>query len=426
MRHCHLSSEVLQLLDSPQRVIEILVAHLREVCPECQVRLAGPEDRGGDAVAGDELQDALSRFWVERLGEVVSRAEGEMVVAQREIEELRERSDRIAVVTSAESGFRGRGFAELVLAEGARALTSAPFEAESWARIGLHTAEGTGSARAALRARSLALLGSALRVQGQWVKAEEAMREALAVADGLGSDVDAEGEVLWRAASLDLELGRWEAAEVGLLSALSSFDAVGAQEKVSSVKLTLVRLLVEVGRLEEAERIARSLVEMGGQLGALATAARLSLAFCELELGKTAEAVRWLLEDRAAAGSGQDGRRRWAWGLVAAQQGDWATATERLGCARALFEEAGELRPVVLVGIDLAYALESAGRYEEAVKVARETHTLAEALPLEVRGVTALMLRTLRKRELTALACRNLKAALIRASAEAKGRLAVG
>lgn len=239
-----------------------------------------------------------------------------------------------------------------------------------------------------LRARAVGEQANALRLLGSLGAAREGWDEALELASCGSGEPLLTAWISWGRATLEIELGRPEAAIRQLETAAGLFRALGSSHEVALVEWSMARALAAQGRPGDAQRVllgaaTRLEVERDPHL---VWGMWRNIALYSAEAGDTEAGLRILDEvaARAAAWGGPLGvaRCEWVRARILDAAGNHARAARLLRRLLSVFQE----RPyeLGLLATDLAIALATAGR----LAAARRAAGLAAA-HLEAAGAEA-------------------------------------
>lgn len=182
--------------------------------------------------------------------------------------------------------------------------------------------------------------------------------EALAIYEEFG-DLGAEARVRNTLGMVAYHQGRWSAALVHYSAAESAYDRSGRPWAATISLANRAEILVDQGRLEEAEDALRRAIRTWRGVDAAA-----NVAFGEYQLAR-----------------------------IDARRGDTVEAMRRLQSAREHFAATGELTEVAIVDALRAESLCLAGRHAEALALAEETLAQARTRS-EVASAVPLLQRT--------------------------------
>jgi tetratricopeptide (TPR) repeat protein len=241
-------------------------------------------------------------------------------------------------------------------------------EALRWYRRAARLAAHTGATATEIRLRrSMALM--LLRLDRK-KEALTAMQEALWLAREIGHPLHSR-ECLADVGSLRSDLGDRDGAQVELEKALEAFVAVGDREWQQRVDRNLAEIAIVDGRLDDADRLWRTAIELESSDAPLLTdiAHRAAEAFALA--GDHARAVRWVEEElkfasRFEVGAALAWRTATAGALL-----NWPKRNEAglrlLLAAASNFDALGEEQQAIPARQDAAAALADLRRFDEAI-----------------------------------------------------------
>lgn len=228
---------------------------------------------------------------------------------------------------------------------------------------------------------TLAIFGSACRVQGDLASAAACQRFALEEAMSTQSNFLI-GDLLRRAACVLYSACQYQQALDLLGDALVLYDELDLDEEVGKVQVLRGTMYNSLGDSLSAARVLRKALRRLGEksleLRPFRGAAyqQLAIAYENAGDGEAAEEhLRHAVAVAMGGSSSQAAEMIWHHGWLAYQRGDLAAAERRLREARAGLLEPGGLA-FALVSLDLARVLLVRGQSEEAMRIAQEMSSL--------------------------------------------------
>jgi tetratricopeptide (TPR) repeat protein len=413
--------------DLPAKVlVRQLLAHLTELCPECEQTVAALREAAGDGfvptpalpghgAAVEDLAAQAPMLAGGRLAGVVGRAQEkaeqwvehvrrERGAARREVRELLRApaEKRRLKIERAQERFRSRAVAELLLEESRRLIREDPEEARNVASlvpVVLLWTPGAVDADWAreLKVRAQAWIANTYRVSHRLRKAEQAFEEVRAqmAREMVGEEVHA--EVASLVASLRLDQGRFEDARRNLDQAAVLYRSAGETRflgKTLSKRAILEGRAGDLGEAIDYQRQALSIFEAASETRHLAESA-INLALFLAEAGDAGQAASVLGKYRELF------QREKLWDEPGAQmiRGRIALAHDRTSEAERLFLAArAELirkhDPVraAVASLDLAVLYLAQGKSADLRRMARLMGSVFESAELESEALAAVVL----------------------------------
>lgn len=248
-----------------------------------------------------------------------------------------------------------------------------------------------------LRARAWSCLGEARRLAGDLNGAEAAFQEAARRLAGT-LDPGEEARSLALLMALRRDQGRLPEARELLDQATAIYEEIGETERAARLLLEWGGRQLERGAAQEGLEPLERAVALLDPTSETRTAlcARLTLAFCLVDLGRTVE-IRELLADTAALDPGSPEPQvtlhiRWLEGLLAAECGEPGEAERLLTEVRHEHTEAERRFPAALVTLDLASLDLKLGEGKRLRQRVKELMPLVLTGEIANGGITALSL----------------------------------
>jgi tetratricopeptide (TPR) repeat protein len=451
MSDVHVTFELLEAAERgvlrQSNLFELLIHHLRTLCPTCDVAIQaflderaeaeaqGPDEGAAEApmrpidrllAAGERAEDLVDAAMALPPTQLLSdeararmRAELLAVVrqmdreAERDLRDLRElirlvdagrAGEAVRRVRRARKRFRGPALGESLILEVREYLPDRPACALGLARVAQAVAEridpshpGRREGRGAVLGMALAHQGNALRALDRLPEADAAFAEARAVLDELRiAEPDVLAEVDSLEGSLRRDQRRFGESE-RLLNRAAAHWAAGHDA------LGLARTLLTLGSLHfHRGRAAEALAHAEAALRTLPSAAPARLRLCAehnrvdylCDLEHYDVAFELLAEARPLYDEHADAwtRLRLAWveGRIARGLGEPERAREKLEAARDGFRAADAAYDTALVSLELAQLHLEEGRPADARALAAETVALFRALEVPREAALAL------------------------------------
>lgn len=228
---------------------------------------------------------------------------------------------------------------------------------------------------------TLAIFGSACRIQGDLPSAAACQRFALEEAMASQSNFLI-GDLLRRAACVLYSACQYQQGLDLLGDALVLYDELDLEEEVGKVQVLRGTLFNSLGDALSAARVLRKALRRLGtdtpEIRPFRGAAYQQLAIAYESAGDleaAEEHLRHALAVLQGGSASQAAEMIWYHGWLSHQRGDHSTAERRLREARAQLQEPGGLS-FALVSLDLARVLLLRGQGEEAMRIAQEMASL--------------------------------------------------
>lgn len=413
MAHRHLSVFLLlQVLEGETPHHELAaaaLAHLRELCPQCNEAFLTFEGLKAKRRREQPPVDYGPAFEhaAARAATVDARLANDRVAAKRQLRELLDRrpENRAPFIAGARRRFRSPVLVELLVTEARTALRRDPTEAlalldlaeQIGRRVSVRTFGEAFVER--MRVRVEAHRANALRVAGEIPAADaawQALHERLARSP-LG-DVEAEAELASLEASLRQDQRRFDEATQLLTRAKRHYKEAGDREGVAKALIQHGVLCNLRGEAHAAVAHLRQAAESldSDRSAFLYFMTQHNLALCLCELGSFEEAAEILARARPlyreCANPETLAMRTWLEGRIARGLGD-VTSAERL-----LFEARNHLvsqrrgYSAALITVDLAEVYLASGRTAEVKRLAQALVEVFEAKDIHQEAARALAL----------------------------------
>jgi tetratricopeptide (TPR) repeat protein len=371
---------------SHEEMVNEVIPHLLERCPECQ----------GQHQEILRLQKDFGH-WDERVAVLEGRQAIEQFAGLKNLPF----DEQLGLLTDDES-FQTWGLCQLLLKESLDAAFEDAARAINFAELGVKVSQTLGTAYDPhwvldLRARAHAYLGNAQRVLGELRSADTAFREAESLlARSMTGNELVRAEVLYLKSSLRRAQRRWDDA-MGLADqALAIYQAHDDSQGVGSVLVKRAKILEELGRTGEALSSLERAVEVAVPTSHLGLYARHNLVLCLSLAGQNEEAARLLGEVRECfrqSGRSLDLLRlHWTEGKVAFGLGRFQEAETQFREVQADFLSRGMGYDAALVSLDLAVLFALEHRTEDLKRLAAEVMQVFESRDVHREAVAALIL----------------------------------
>ncbi len=394
----------------PSVLRDLIVEHLRELCPECRAALdlleSDPEAEGTTEAADPVDEDryrSIFRHLERHGGAWVARAARERPRARRELAELLRHppAERQGHILRARTRFRTRAFAEALFAAVRERVRSDPTEAEGLAALMPPTLDripdaGSRPWARTLRLRTEAWRANALRVAGRLREATRAFAHLRARL----SDEDLHNpallaEIARLEASVHIDAERLSEATRLLDQAVRYYRSVEDTEGLAAV-------LIKRGTVADLTGDAEGAIEMYNEVlacpdpGPFAACAAANVALVLWEQGR-ADDARDLLEKNGNlfarhADSHSRAQLQHISGRVDWALGRRSKAEIKLLEARDTFSKEGSALRAALVTLDLAVMRLEEGRTQEAREIARTVGELFQVEQLDSCTMAAVAL----------------------------------
>jgi tetratricopeptide (TPR) repeat protein len=418
----HLDAELLHAAlagDLPVKVLmRRLLGHLAELCPECAETVVSLR-RGIDYEAASRSNsvdtDLTDPLFVGVFDGAFDRTHGDVTAWAIRVrrERRKARADvrellrvpaelRLKKIERAQTRYRSRAVAELLLEESRRLVRQQPAEARSLASLVASVLLWTPGAGAQDWARDLlvraqAWVANTLRVEHELRAADRAFAvlRARMARDVVGEAVHA--EVASLEASLRLDQGRYAEARRLLDEAITFHRADGDREATAKVLVQRAMVEYNLGDLATAVVVQREALHLleGQENHNLFLAAILNLGIFMVDAGKAGDASDLLSVQCTALRQGGV----WEWPEAKVLRGRVAFALGDLGGAERLFLAArAELigrRDAVraaVASLDLAVLYLAQGKTAELRRMARLMGTIFDSAELESEALAAVVL----------------------------------
>ena len=408
-------------LDHDARLARFLAELTPEGKQELLHLLSCPVCRGAarESLEGTAAEPMPGDLYDHVFAKLEERSPGLVRQVEEEIAEARKLMDMLLASPAAQqmalAGSRELGdlrLAETLLAESWSARDGDPQRSEGLALLALRVAEQPFPRRQSRRveevkARGLALLGDARRLQADLVEAEECFRQA---ASHLTGPPDAEERAVYcrLLALLRRDQGREDEVPGLLWWAASIYRDAGNLVEEGECLAELGLLFFDEGQMHAAvPPLVRAFPAADLHADPMVgLRVRLALAVCYAHAGHAEKARRLLAAARPlysrVTDSLQMAEAAWLEGRVALLTGDREEAAGLLSTARRSFLGAGKLYEAALATLDVILALPKPSRGVESIHPL--IHDVVERFPADVRR--AGVVKALGAVELAAARCR--------------------
>lgn len=404
MSGSHVTRELLQgIFDGerpPRDLISATMAHLFELCPQCQAVLEAFHQ--GEEEPGVDYSSAYERA-LAHLFAAETQLERERLAADRRFAELLKvpLDAGLERVQESPERFEGPFLAELLLHESREKLPERPRESYTLAQLGRAVLQHSPPSALVIElyVRALAYMANALRVMGQVREAAERFDHSRFLYRSHGG-----GDQLL-AAELDHLEGSLRRAQrrlpeaIALLSrAVMTYREEGRTVPAARALLTLAMTCREQGDLERATLLARESLQTldSRDEPRLYLMAHHNMAWLLQEAGHFHEAREMLAAGRELYSQFPDAwtqlRRRWLEGQIARGLGDAAAAEQAFQAVREGFLRKGSGYDAALASLDLALLYLEQQRPADVKRVAEEIVPVFEAQDVHREALAALML----------------------------------
>lgn len=381
------------------RLIELLLGHLEEVCPECSGEIAAEAEGEIPLTA---YRETVRR--VQRSGRV-QRARKEMQEAAREVPALVEglrglsAGQRLLLVRNAPERYVHPLLVEALFAEARSCLPADPEGSLSWAETAEGIAELYAEPYPPHRIRALAYQANAHRAAGDFDRAQRLFRQARELGEAHEvADAELHAELHSFLGSLWTDLRHFDRAARHLDEAAELYLLLEEEEALARVYMKVGNLRASQGDLTgtlEADQAAVGLLDARTQ-PRLYLAARFNYAHNLVESGNLQAARNVLAEDESLYQVHADQhtlvRASWLVGRIAAAAGEWAEAEKAFRMARDHFADQEHGFNAALACLDLAALHHRAGHWDQVQEAATQAVRLFEAHEVHREALAALAL----------------------------------
>lgn len=379
------------------RLIELLLDHLAEVCPDCRHEIAA---EGEGEIPLTAYREAVRR--VRRSGRVL-RARKALKEASHELPDLvnglrgLSAGQRLLLVRNAPERYVQPLLVEALFVEARSCLPADPEGSLAWAETAGGIAALYPEPHPPHDVRALAYQANAHRAAGDFDRARSLFREARTLAaEHEVADADLHAELHSFLGSLWTDLRHFGRAGRHLDEAAELYLVLDEEDSLARVYMQLSNLRTCQGDLEgalEADRAAIDLLDARSH-PRLYLAARFNYAYDLVEAEEWATAREVLAEDEALYREHADRhaqiRGTWLQGRIATATGAWAEADEALRIARDHFARQEHGFNAALACLDLAALHHRAGRWDEVQEAASQAVRLFEAYEVHREALAAL------------------------------------
>jgi len=384
---------------SEGQLVELLLAHVEELCPIC--RREREAERAVERPAVDYAGVVRRVRHSRRLREELDALAEEGARVPELLETLRRLSpgQRLLRVKNAPERYASRALCEALFAEARSCLPADPAGSRGWAETAAAVAALYPERYPAHEVRALAFKGNAERAAGDFRRGEELLVRARHVmAEHQVTDLDLVAELHSFLASLHTDLRRFAEAEQHLSVAARLYQALELEEELARVVLQLATLHRHRGNIDAALAADREAVALLSPEvhPRLYLAARLNLAF-HLHVAGEPEAARDLLlydldlyEEHADSHTRV--RVRWLEGRLAMATGEPEVAEEALVEVRDRFAAQEHGFNAALACLDLAELYHRQGRLDALREAAGQAVALFRAHEIHREALAALLL----------------------------------
>jgi hypothetical protein len=393
----------------PGELVRRGLAHIRELCPECDARFAESLPllrRELKAPPDDDLQetfDAVADAAADRSPDV----EADLARATEDLDrlvEIRDPDERLEMIRTRHRRMRSPALVDHLLTEARAWLGHDPREAlhlvEAAALVAQRIPEDKfGRERGhQLRIRAEAHRANVLRVLGELRAADSAWR-------GLRTrlqrhpvePVDEIAELASLEASLRMDLREFDRAERLLGHAEAFYERAGDREGVAKILLQQGKVALLCDQPDAALKIFRLVPHyLSPQSNSkLLLMNRHNRAYCLVELGRADEAERELNAQRDLYARWDEpelgARLTWLEGRIARCRRDFATAQAKFQTTRNGYIERGLAYDAALVSVDLAELYLAWGKPAEARLLAEVMQPIFQSQRVHREALAALL-----------------------------------
>lgn len=394
--------------------VRSLLRHVLEVCDQCRDRATETADSLGYAVTPDFDFVAVEAPDPDEYSEVFHRVLGSLAVSRQRIAEeklsagalwarlraLPPAERRSAVST--DSAYHSWAFLERLLAESIL-LRSNPIECHDVAALAVMVAnrldpQAVGTGRLAdLRARALAELANAARINLEFRQSAVYLRDALRLLDAGSGDLLERARVLNYEGSLYVDVGRFEEGATRFSRCYQIYELLSDHHLMGRA---LVQQAHAVGQHDPAEGVrlleqAIGLIDLAEE-PTLELALQHNLAVFLCEAGRTPEAMEKLEASRHLYERFPEPRYlfRLAWleAKILRGLGRLQDAAVAFGSVRSAFRDEHLDQEYVLASLDLAETLLQLGDNVQALGLLAKIHSWLEAYGMHAEGLGVCLL----------------------------------
>lgn len=394
--------------------VRTLLRHVLEVCEQCRGQAVETADSLGYAVTPDHEIVTADAPEPDEYAEVFSRVLGSLAAARQRMAEEKLSAGALwarlrplpagerRLTVREDAAFHSWAFLERLLAESVL-LRSNPIECHEVAALAVLVADRleareVGHGRLAdLRARALAELANAARLNLEFRQAAVYLRDALRLLDAGSGDLLEKARVLNYEGSLYFDVGRFEEAAARFARCHQIYELLSDHHLMGRA---LVQQANAVGQHDPAEGVlllerATELIDLAEE-PTLELAAQHNLAVYLCEAGRTGEAMDKLEASRHLYERFPEPRYlfrlSWLEAKILRGLGRLRDAAFAFEAVRAAFRDEHLDQEYVLASLDLAETRIQLGENAEALALLAKVHGWLEAYGMHAEGLGVCLL----------------------------------